>query len=822
MNVTEATAGVVAHGQIGRGQRAWSQLWQVPTFFVGLLAFLGVAVSSPYRAELREGPYAVELRRLREGLHNGDDPHGLVTLAERLIGDVRRHPRCEGETNFLAGSVYYRLAGPTAKHGTANAKAIEYLERALSVGVPDADVPPLHHRLGVMLYRRGEEPNRAVQLMAESIEQGADEPRPAYAMLVSAYLSLPAPDVDAALAASQKLLELTDEQGALGETRYLRAELLLRKEKRLEALKELDRITGKISAELRIKTKLLQAQTAEEEGLYHRAAANWKELLADASAIPGGPARILLAHGKCLASADPPKYPEAATAWQQALELGGPAGQAAGLRLGELRLFVAPQDPKMALAAWTEALRQVRTLKDYQTTHLDLAKARALFERACRHCLERRDFEHAQQVAELYKKLAAPGVADERWAQAVEAQAQDRFKQAGADKELLQQAHALFHRAGVVYEQAALLRSERDQIEACWRSAQCYLAAKDLARAAAALERFVTLAKDEPRLAQAWFSLADTQAAQGKKEQARLAYYKCMEFPATPFAFRARYQLAVEEFERKNYLHAKEILKQNLTVAGPGFDREAHEKSIYKMAGLLLQMQAYDEAVGVLKEAARQYPNNANALNARDRLADCYRKFADQTQKKIEDLGASKVDGLSPEDKAALEALKAHQQRTRRQWLDQAIGVDQTLADELMRKAAQMPLSNDESFIVRKALFSIGDMYFDRNDFAEALRRYQRLQRDYSKQVESLHACWRIWKCVGVMVESPEQIRLARAAAQQAVRTARTELEPMPVDSPGFRGDDVWTKEYWANQLEWIELQLNPPPTATRPNPLAN
>ena len=823
MDASEATASAVAHGQIGRGRRTWSQLWQVPTFFVGFLALLCVAASSPFRAELREGPFAVELRSLREGLRSHQDPAGLVDLAERMLIEVRRHPRREGEVHFLAGSVYCRLAETNPKIDSYQSKAIETLEHALIVGVPEADVPALHHRLGVMLFRRGDDVDRAVQLMAQSIEQGADHPQQSYALLVQAYMSLPAPDVEAALAANQKMIELTDEPETLGTARYLRAELLIRKGKRMDAIKELDRVAGKISRELKTQTRLLQARTAEEEGLYHQAAASWKELLADPDGVPGGQARILLAYGRCKATADPADYPAAAVAWQQALEAGGPAGQAAGLRLGELHLFLSPADPALALKAWTEALRNIRTVKDYQNSYLELTKARELFERACRHFVERRDFENGQQAAELYKKLAAPGLADERWAQAVEAQAQERLKQAGTDKEQLEKVHALFHRAAVAYEEAALKRSEREQIDVCWHSAQCYLAAKDLAHAASALERFVTIAKDEPRLAQAWFLLADTQTALGKKDLARQAYYKCMEFPTTPFAWRARYQLAVDEIDRRNFQHAKEILKQNLTVAGPDMDREAHEKSIYKMAGLLLQMQAFDEAVWYLKEAHRRYPNNPKALDARDRLAECYRMLAEQTQSKVRELEAVKQEGMSPERKAALEQMKSYQERTRRQWLNQAIAVYQSLSDELLSKAAQKSLTYDESILVRKALFRAADLHFDMNDFMSALRRYQRLQQDYARQVESLHACYRIWRCVGVMVESPEQIRLAREAANQSVKSARADLDKMPPESPGFHDTGAWTRDQWLAWLDWVNLQLNPPSApAVRPNPLAN
>lgn len=823
MNANGATEGVVAHGQIGRGRRAWSQLWQVPTFIVGLLAMLGVAASSPYRADLREGPFVAELRSLREVVLTHQEPSNYVEPAERLLGEVRRHPRREGETYFLAGSVHFRLAEAAAAIGPHHAKALEYLERALAIGVPDVDAPALHYRLGVMLYRSASDPHRAVQLMAEGVEQGADRPQQAYALLLQAYAKLPSPDVDAALAASQKMIELTDHPQELGEARYLRAELLLRKGQRLDALKELDRIAGKISRELRVRTRLLQAQTAEQEGLFHRGADSWKELLADADDVPGGRARVLLAYGQCRFNADPPNYPAAAEAWQQALAAGGHAAQAAGLRLGELRLATAPGKPAPALDAWSQALREVRTVTDYQNSFLDLAKARGMFERGCRQYLDRRDFVHAQRAAELYKKVAEPGVADERWARAVEGQAQEQLKQAGADKAKLESAHGLFHRAAVAYEEAALKRPEKEQIELCWRSAQCFLAAKDLVHGAAALERFVTLAKDEPRLAQAWFALADAQTSLGKKDLARRAYHKCIEFPATPFAWRARYQLAVDEIERKNFLHAKDILKQNLTVTGPEMDREAHEKSIYKMAGLLLQMQAYDEAVWYLKEASRRYPSNSKALDARDRLADCYRLLAQQTLSKIQELQNIKQDGLSTERKAALDQMKSHQQRTRREWLNQAIEVYQGLADELLSKTVQATPTNDEAFLLRKALFSKAEVHFELNDFSGALRSYQRLQQDYAGQVECLHACHAIWRCVGVMIESPEQIRLAMEAAKESVRIARADLDKMPPELPGFHGPGAWTRQNWLTWLDWVNLQLNPPAAGSRKvNPLAN
>ncbi|MCS7044863.1 MAG: hypothetical protein NZO58_00755, partial [Gemmataceae bacterium] len=73
---------------------------------------------------------------------------------------------------------------------------------------------------------------------------------------------------------------------------------------------------------------------------------------------------------------------------------------------------------------------------------------------------------------------------------------------------------------------------------------------------------------------------------------------------------------------------------------------------------------------------------------------------------------------------------------------------------------------------------------------------------------EGLIACHRIWKCVGVMVDSPEQARLARQACEQAIRQARADLHAMPDDSPAFQGDGVASKANWLAWLDWVERQL--------------
>ncbi len=117
----------------------------------------------------------------------------------------------------------------------------------------------------------------------------------------------------------------------------------------------------------------------------------------------------------------------------------------------------------------------------------------------------------------------------------------------------MEEVRAQFHRAAVAYEEAAVVRLDEGQPEAYWRSAQCYLAAEDFSRAGAVLNKFVQLTKNEARQAEGYLSMAEAYESLGEKEKARQAYYKCIEFPLTPFAYQARYKLALEEKEKKNY-----------------------------------------------------------------------------------------------------------------------------------------------------------------------------------------------------------------------------------------------------------------------------
>lgn len=793
--------------RIGRASRTLGRLWQVPTFLAGLGIFLAVAVSAPMRRDPAMVQFEEDVRKLRSGLApGGDPPDVLIARSENILARLPKFTRKSGEVHFLVGSAYYRQAerSPEPEGKDARAKAIQHLEEAYSRGgVPVEDGPALAYRLGWSLYHQsGKEKDlkRVIELIRTSLEKGADSPALAYGILIQAHLKMMPPDLEGALAASQKQLEMTDDRNvpAMAQARLTNAELLLKCDRRPEAIDELERIGSTTPSEIRIPARIIQAEACAAEGLFNKAVLLWKELLADAADVPGGKARVLY-HLGCAHQNSEPADPEAAAqAWEEALASGGPEGSAAGLRLGQLRMTGGVPDSARALEHWTLALANVRMAGDYDARFVSLSDTRSWLENGFKTLIELQDYGRAEQLALLYQKLAEAGRAEQLQAEALFALASDakervKTQPMSAAGKKLEEIRAEFHRAAVAYDQAASLL--KDPAPVLWQASVSYLEANNPAHAARCLTRFVNIERDETRLAEAYLVLAEAHAALGEKEKSLLAYYKCIEYPSTPFAHRARYQVAIEEIEKKNFDQARDILEQILKNPSPMLDRTVHEKAIYKMAGLLLQMKQYSQAVVYLKEAARQYPANKLSLAARDQLADSYRRMADQEKLKLE---SSKND----------EHIR-HYRRKRNDLLDQVHLTYQAVAEELEARARMAELSGEEKSILRRALFGSADARFDMNELNEALRLYQGIQARHRKKIESLLASQRIYKCVGVMIE-PAQIKLVHAAAIQSVSNAREDLAALPADADVFQGTGVWTKEDWTSRLqEWLE-RLNP------------
>src|SRR5262245_20924867 len=200
--------------KLGRASRYPGQLWQVPTFVLGVCLFLLVAISSPLRQDWSSDDVLEEMAELRRNLEAGAEKPEIVALqAENLLAHAHLVPRRAAEVQFLAGSAYYRLAQalPDRDADATCVRATHHLEKALTLGPNIDDQLRASDYLGALLFRQDKSSRRALDLLFTSVDKGADNPAQGYGLLAQAYLHMPAPNLDAALSASQKQLELVND-----------------------------------------------------------------------------------------------------------------------------------------------------------------------------------------------------------------------------------------------------------------------------------------------------------------------------------------------------------------------------------------------------------------------------------------------------------------------------------------------------------------------------------------------------------------------------------------------------------------------------------
>ena len=780
--------------------RPLGQLWQVPTFLVGLAALVLVAAAGALMPAPADNKLERDLTVIREALEKpGVPPDDIVTLAEFSISHTAQQPELAGTAHFMLGTIWLRKAEAKGvdKSREEREKAAMHLELAALRGVPEDDRPRLTYLRGKVLYMNNGDLRRISDLLNSSLPAGADNPAEGYAMLVQVHLRKAVPDLEAALAANSKEIEFS-EDAALAQARRQRGELLLQQNKRLEAIKVLDQAALKAPVKDRLKIRLLQARAAMEEGLWGRAIPWWQEMLTDPTLVPGGKGRIYYNLGLCCLNFEQPAHEkEAVTAWQEALLYGGDEAQAAALRLGELRLYSSSN--KAALDFFARALEKVCTPAEYKNALIDVRKARELMDEACRIFNEQQEAESFEKAAELYKKLAAPGAADEKIAQAREGRGRELLEKSNAggtdDGILREQARTWLHDAAQAWEKAAELHAPVDRVEDLWHAVECYQLANNPVQAIAVLRKFVELPAPPERKAQAWFTLGEIQRELKQSLDAQQSYKHCVAFDNPTFKARALLHLANMALARHDLKEAEDALLQVAYPTDGVADRVSHELALVKLANLYFQQRQFEKAAIQCKEMAKQYPYHAGILSVREQLGECYRNLA-----KLADDNAGSPEQLSAQQKAFYRA--EHQKN-----LELARETYQLLADDLDVRAQVKPLSPVEETLKRKSQFVVADCWYDLpNWFEEAFARYVKLWQVYRLQPDGLWACQRLYRClafaINARLSNVDEVRFATEDAVEVNLQHMKELE----EAGAFRNETE--KQQWQQWLESVQASL--------------
>jgi tetratricopeptide (TPR) repeat protein len=689
-------------------------LWQVPVFLVGVAA---LAAAWFLRAPADSGPRQVArlLARARQILSRPDgDAEAAAEAAQNALDRAGTEGERAGEAYFLLGSAFMRQGDHTAGDEGRPwwVRARQALEEAERRGVSAEDRGRLHYRIAKVFYHTGDDPRQVAERLAASAAD-AEDGAEAYDLLTRAYLAQTPPDYQKALDANTKLREqpvLHDD--FLAAVKLRSGELKLKLGRAEEARKDLELIGSSAPSAVLCKARLLRARSYQEEGKWAEAADQWQAALGDTREPPPDRAEVLYLLGDCRRRLD--QADEAARAWEECVRVanGNAEGVAASVQLAELRLdrkeYAAAADLLAAVAG------RVHKPADWNNPRVDGARVVEVFEKAVKACRGAGEFDLALQLTGHFERLAAPGRAVTLRAEAAAEWAKKRATPAEGGRvtpENEKAAHELFARSGAAYAECAAAAAGEARTDLLWQSAGRYLDGQDLYRAVSTLEDLLKEEQRPEKLGEGWFLLGEARRKSKDTDAAEAAYVDCLKYP-TPFAYRARYQLALLYWQAGRADQARDILKQNLAQLRFDRDAEALEKSLYALGDFAYHHHDYSEVVKLLEEALGQFPSNPDQTRARYQLADSYRQLAVEA-KRDEMLG----DSPNPE-------YVKHLREKYRRFLQKAADEYQELAAFLEKPESAGHLTPDER---EEVPLVAADCRYNLGQYQEALALYERL-----------------------------------------------------------------------------------------------
>lgn len=748
-----------------------SQQWQVPAFLAGIAALAVVWFARPLWHITEDQKLDRQLTAARKALHQSPpDLKEALELAESALKRSQHLPERQGESHLLLGSAYCRLAEQSSpSEADSNwQRARMNLEEAAKGTVAGADAVGLFYDLGKARFHTGALPQQVIDCLAPTVDRVTDDRMEGYRMLTEAYLHLPEPNFQAALEANKKQLDLPQiDEKLLAPARLLRGKLYLRMQQPSEARKVLARINATTPA-IYAEARLLRAQSCQQDKSYEEAIRLWEEIANDPdTSRQAAMDRVHCFLGECYQQVNRPA--DAMAAWQKAVQVGGEGGQAAVFRLAESKL--AKQDPAGAQADFEKALANAKSPGDYRNSLLDLSQAQSLIRQACKTYRVLEDYERSLKMADLYRKLASPeaaqgliGEAADEWAKHLDQDPKRKIK-------VCREAEAAYEKA------AGLAAAPAGQAKWLWLSADRYRQAQDPHQELAMLQAFLRIEISPERRGEGWLAVGKVRLALQQDEEARNAFFKCIEYPGTS-AFRARYHLAKMHFDESKYDEAEAELKQNLElIENAKVDPEAHEKSLFLLADLYYARESFRFAALRYQEALDQYPNNPATITVRWRLADSYRKLAIQEN--------GRPNGLQNIDHS-------------RMWMRVAKANYEKLVDDLTGLKARGLLKLDGEKILDQAEFMVAECAFDLEQYADAARLFDVLADRYRYRVDGLTALKQLTRCYWAL-HQPEK-------AQAALRRLKDTLEVL--DENLFKGQpDEMSRNGWLRWLNWAEKQ---------------
>jgi TolA-binding protein len=706
-----------------------------------------------------------------------------------------------GVPDFVFGSLAAKAADAEAgaKRGEAFHQAALYLQRSRERGFPAHREATGLYLLGKSLFLCGRL-DEALPVLQAAMREPADHETELRTLLIAALVGVVPPELEKALAESQKLLadpKLSED--ARGRAELERSQILFR----LDRMKECAAVLGKAPNDplLRGHVSMLRGQLALSEGQAMmkagakanettdkarakiQLAVDWfrKAITQDAGDNTiARPANYLIG----IALAEQGNLPAALNQMERTARLypDSPEYLAALYQQGEIARRMGRHSE--AVRAFQRLTLAYTHLDEFHNRWITVSQIQTALQNACREYLNAAKYQTAITISRLLARVMPKAEALKLTAEIYRTWGENLMDEADhLPPEKAEQrrtaARTELRRAGDTYtELAGELFTTREYTEQLWDGAAMYLAGHDFRGAASLLRTYL---HNEARLrrAQALADLGEAQLSVGETEQALRSFQTCIEqHPRDVAIYRARLLASRAAIISGDIKQAEGFLSDNLNGDQLTPASKEWRDSLFAL-GELLHLGGRDaEAIARLEEALKRYPDAPQAIDARYLLADSSRRMAVAIR-----------GGLAKEISSA---VRSESRAEVSRHFHRALDVFSGLQNDLSRRAAE-DLTEQEKTVLRNARFALGNVYLELDRYPEALRAFQSAANHYASSPEVLDAYLQIANVYRRMDHPAE----ARTSLEQA----RLALRRIPPDAR-FEQTTSFNRKEWSDLLD--------------------
>lgn len=283
--------------------------------------------------------------------------------------------------------------------------------------------------------------------------------------------------------------------------------------------------------------------------------------------------------------------------------------------------------------------------------------------------------------------------------------------------------------------------------------ALCLSGLKQFPAAEETLQTILKEAPEYPRTDRVLYELAWGAKSRGDEESAQTRFQQLAEkFPETDLGAEALYHLGERNYANKSYGEAATLYTKAFQ---PHASADVREKSLYKLAWSLFQQHQYAEALGRFENLLQEFPQSKLATDARFMRGECQFQQKDYKSALNSFSEAKAIESLG-ESMATLALLHGAQSAgqlgqwpTSLQWLDELASrypqskltgqarferaqAKRNLgqADEALTLYAQVA-DDERNEVGAQARFLMGEIQFEKKQYAEAVREFQRVVLGY-------------------------------------------------------------------------------------------